>query len=98
MEKNWRELFTVQEVDNYQLKTETIGECNANCLDAKELKCTCKCAGKNPGSHLKACLKPLDTYVERICEYCKGEGCPSCNQTGAVEIQVTAKEFYQGGE
>lgn len=94
-ERNWREHFTVQEVDNHQLKTETIGECNGNCLDAKELVCVCKCHGKNHGVHLNACIKPLDTYIEKICERCNGEGCSFCNRTGAVETQVTAKEFYQ---
>jgi hypothetical protein len=95
IERNWRELFTVQEVDDYELKTETRGDCNQNCLDAKELKCTCKCHGRNHGSALKTCVKPLETYVEKICERCNGEGCSFCNRTGAVEIRVTAKEFYQ---
>jgi hypothetical protein len=95
-ERNWRELFTVQAVDNYELKTETVGDCNANCLDAKELVCTCKCHGKNHGAHVKASIKPLETYVEKLCPKCKGEGCLNCNQTGAVEVQVSTKEFYQG--
>jgi hypothetical protein len=96
--KDWREMFTIQEVDNYELKTETVGECNGNCLDAKELVCVCKCGGKNHGAHLKAHVKPLDTYIEKNCPHCNGLGCQSCNQTGALEVQVTAKEFYQGGE
>lgn len=61
-ERNWREIFQVQEVNNYELKTETVGDCNENCLEAKELKCVCKCHGKNHGAALKACVKPLDTY------------------------------------
>jgi hypothetical protein len=35
-EQNWREMFTVQEVDEFNIKTETVGECNENCLEAKE--------------------------------------------------------------
>jgi hypothetical protein len=97
-EVNWREIFQVQEVDNYKLETETIGECNGNCLDAKELICVCKCHGKNHGAHLKACIKPLDTFIEKLCLHCHGEGCHYCKQTGAIEVQVTAKEFYRGGE
>jgi hypothetical protein len=93
--KDWREMFIVQEVDNYDLKTETVGECNENCLEAKELICVCRCRGKNHGAHLKACVKPLDTYVEKLCKRCNGEGCHNCNQTGAVQVQVTGKEFYE---
>jgi hypothetical protein len=98
IEKDWREMFTVQEVDNYQLKTETVGDCNANCLAAKELICVCKCHGKNHGAHLKAHVKPLETYIERICIQCNGLGCFECKGTGAITIEVTTKEFYQGGE
>lgn len=32
MERDWREMFSVQGVDNFEFKTETAGDCNANCL------------------------------------------------------------------
>jgi hypothetical protein len=97
-ETDWREIFQIQELEKpFHIETEA-SECNANCLDAKELECVCKCGGKNHGAHLKACIKPLDTYIEKLCEHCKGEGCSFCNQTGAVEVQVTTREFYQGGD
>ena len=57
-------MFTVQEVDNYQVKTETVGECDQNCLDAKDLKCVCKCHGKNHGAALRQNVKPLDEFEE----------------------------------
>lgn len=65
-EVNWREIFQVQEVEKpYNgLPTEP-GECNSNCQYAKEIKCTCKCGGKNHGAALKKHVKPLGDFSER---------------------------------
>jgi hypothetical protein len=64
-EKDWREIFQVEEVDNFNLKTETVDGCNANCLEAKEIKCVCRCRGKNHGSVLRNDVKPLNTILEQ---------------------------------
>jgi hypothetical protein len=64
MEKDWRELFQVQELEKpFHVDTEP-GECNANCLLAKELKCICKCHGRNHGAALKKNVKSLDTFED----------------------------------
>ncbi|MGA3404756.1 MAG: hypothetical protein ABSD49_03370 [Candidatus Bathyarchaeia archaeon] len=40
---NWRELFTVEQVEKpFHIETEA-GECSGNCLEAKEIKCICRC-------------------------------------------------------
>lgn len=63
-EKDWRGIFQVQEIDNFTNETETPGECNGNCLMAKELKCVCRCGGKNHGAALKKGVQPLDQFNE----------------------------------
>lgn len=63
METDWREIFQVQEV-GHEFKTETVGDCNANCLEAKELICVCKCGGKNHGAALRKNVQPLDQFNE----------------------------------
>jgi hypothetical protein len=63
IECDWHEIFQVEQVEKpYSLKAETVGDCNQNCLDAKELKCVCKCGGRNHGVHLRVCIKPLDSF------------------------------------
>jgi len=50
---DWCEMFQVQEVEKpFQLNIE-VGDCNVNCLEARELKCTCKSRGKNHGAALR---------------------------------------------
>jgi len=59
-------MFQVQEVEKpFNLETEA-NECNANCLEAKELKCVCRCQGKNHGANLRKDVKPLDTFEDPI--------------------------------
>ena len=65
-ERDWREMFSVEQVDNFAIKTETVGDCNANCLEAKELKCVCKCKGRNHGKALKKDVKSLDTFEDPV--------------------------------
>ena len=61
---DWREMFQVQQVEKpFHIETEA-HECNANCLKALELKCVCKCAGKNHGAALKTHVQPLDSFAE----------------------------------
>ena len=62
-EVNWREMFQVQEVE-HEFRTEVVGECNGNCLEARELKCVCHCRGKNHGAHLKQHVQPLERFNE----------------------------------
>jgi hypothetical protein len=63
-ERDWREIFQVEQLEKpFRLETEA-GECTANCLDAKELKCTCRCGGKNHGAALKKNVKSLDTFED----------------------------------
>ena len=65
MEKDWRELFTVELADEkVHFKTEA-GECNSNCQLAKEIKCVCKCKGRFHGAALKQNIKSLDNYTEK---------------------------------
>lgn len=65
MEKDWRELFQVQEIpEPYTGLPTQPGECNSNCQLAKELKCVCKCHGKNHGAALKQHIQPLDQFNE----------------------------------
>ncbi len=64
-EKDWREIFDVQEISEpYQGLPTQPGECNENCLSAREIKCTCRCGGKNHGAHLKAHVQPLEHFNE----------------------------------
>jgi len=64
-EKDWREIFDVQGIsESYSPLPTQPGECNANCLEARELICVCRCGGKNHGAHLKAHVQPLDRFNE----------------------------------
>ena len=64
-ERDWRDLFQVQQVEP-ELKTETLGECNANCLEAREIKCVCRCKGRNHGAHLKQHVRSLDEFEDPV--------------------------------
>jgi hypothetical protein len=62
MEKNWRGIFTVETIEpEFHIKIAP-GECDANCLEAKELACVCKCGGRNHGAALRAHVKPLTQF------------------------------------
>ncbi len=64
MEADWREMFQVEQVEKpFHIETEA-NECNANCLEAKELKCVCRCGGENHGAALKKNVKSLDTFED----------------------------------
>jgi len=64
-QENWREIFQVQTVEQpYTGLPTQPGECNANCQEAKELKCVCKCHGRNHGAALKAAVQRLDQFNE----------------------------------
>ena len=60
-------MFQVETADNFHVETEA-GECNQNCLSAKELKCNCRCGGKNHGAHLKNKVKSLDEFSDPVAE------------------------------
>ena len=47
----------------FQLNVER-GECDGNCITAKELKCVCRCGGKNHGAALRRGVQPLDQLNE----------------------------------
>jgi hypothetical protein len=42
------------------------GECDANCLQAKELNCTCRCGGKNQGAALGQNVRPLEEFEDPV--------------------------------
>lgn len=66
METDWREMFQVQEVEKpFHVNVER-GECDSNCVTAKEIKCVCRCGGKNHGASLKKNIKPLDTFEDPV--------------------------------
>lgn len=58
-------MFAVEAADEKATFRTEVGECNANCQTAKEIKCTCKCGGKNHGAALKQHVKPLDDFTEK---------------------------------
>jgi hypothetical protein len=63
-EANWRELFNVEQVEKpFNIQTEA-SECDGNCVTAKELKCVCRCGGRNHGAALRKNVKSLDTFNE----------------------------------
>jgi len=65
LSKDWREMFQVELAEEkVTIQTEP-GECNSNRQLAKELKCTCKCGGRNHGAALKQHIKPLDDFTEK---------------------------------
>jgi hypothetical protein len=63
MEKDWTQMFKVEQVEKpFHIETEA-GECNSNCQLAKEIKCVCRCGGKNHGVALKKNVKCLDEFT-----------------------------------
>jgi len=65
-ERDWTEIFKIEPVEQpFHIETEA-SECNGNCLEAKELKCVCRCQGKNHGANLRKNVKPLDTFEEHV--------------------------------
>ncbi|MGO9644186.1 MAG: hypothetical protein ACLPY5_05510 [Candidatus Bathyarchaeia archaeon] len=74
--KDWRGMFTVETIEpEYHIKLAP-GDCDANCLEAKELKCICKCGGRNHGAALRSHVKPLIQFgsviatSRLICHFC----------------------------
>jgi len=65
MEKDWREIFALELADEKVTFQTEAGECGANCQEAKEIKCVCRCGGKNHGAALKQNIKSLDNYTEK---------------------------------
>jgi len=64
LSQDWTKLFVVEAIElPYHINVDH-GECNANCLEAKELVCVCKCGGLNHGRNLKLGMKPLTEFVE----------------------------------
>ena len=60
VERDWTEMFQVEPVRT-PLNVE-VGDCGANCQLAKELKCVCKCGGRNHGAALKQNVRSLDEF------------------------------------
>jgi hypothetical protein len=67
-EMNWREMFSVENVERPELRTESVGDCNENCLMAREIKCVCRCKGKNHGARLREHVKSLDEFEDPVAE------------------------------
>ena len=65
-EKNSKDLFTVKQVEQPRHLNIDHGKCDAACLQAKELKCACRCAGKNHGAVLQEHVKPLDEFEDPV--------------------------------
>ncbi|HKM78755.1 MAG TPA: hypothetical protein VJZ03_06730 [Candidatus Bathyarchaeia archaeon] len=75
--KDWRRMFTVETIQPEFHINIAPGQCDANCLEAKELKCTCKCNGRNHGATLRSHVKPLTQFSSiiasnrLICHFCR---------------------------
>jgi hypothetical protein len=55
-------MFQVQQAEKpFNIQVEH-GECSASCLDAKEIKCICRCGGQNHGAALRKNVKSLDEF------------------------------------
>lgn len=68
MDKDWRQIFQVEQLEKpWHINTEP-GECNANCQLAKELICVCRCHGRNHGAALKKNVRPLDEFNDHPAE------------------------------
>lgn len=64
LSNDWRSLFNVERIEpEFHINVDH-GECDANCLMAKELKCVCRCGGRNHGASLRNHVKPLTEFVE----------------------------------
>lgn len=72
-ETNWTEIFQIEQVRT-PLNVE-VGDCGANCQQAKELKCVCKCGGKNHGAALRQDVKSLDEFEDPVAETFSPEEC-----------------------
>jgi hypothetical protein len=59
-EKNWQDIFAFALPEKATTKVER--ECCDACREAREIKCVCKCGGKNHGSALKKDIKRLDEF------------------------------------
>ncbi|MGO9646139.1 MAG: hypothetical protein ACLPY5_15515 [Candidatus Bathyarchaeia archaeon] len=75
--KDWRGMFTVEIIQPEFHLNIAPGQCDANCLEAKELKCVCKCNGRNHGATLRSHVKPLTQFQNPIlatsrltCHFC----------------------------
>jgi hypothetical protein len=65
-EQDWKEMFQVQQAEKpFQLNVE-VGECGGNCQEAKEIKCVCRCGGKNHGAALKQHVRSLDDFTTSV--------------------------------
>ena len=76
-QKDWREIFTVETPFDIGMIEASPHVCNANCQLAKELKCVCKCGGRNHGAALKKELRPLDEFGDKTIESAPWSG-PTC--------------------
>jgi len=65
-EANWTELFRLEVVSRQELERgdgeKVPRECCEACLMAHEIKCVCRCGGRNHGAWLRRNVKPLDDY------------------------------------
>lgn len=61
--ENWKNIFAydLPTVGPKEHKHEP-GECSENCQMAREVKCVCRCGGKNHGAALKRDIKKLDDF------------------------------------
>lgn len=62
----WNELFKVEVPGEKEAGGERKipRDCCEVCLMAREIKCVCKCGGRNHGAWLKVAVKPLDQFKE----------------------------------
>jgi len=63
MEGDWKAIFAV-ETDPEEKAHKPLASCNANCMEAKEIKCVCSCGGVNHGIALRRNVKPLEAFNE----------------------------------
>jgi len=63
-QKDWREIFTVEAEFDVGPIEASPHVCNANCQQAKELKCVCQCGGRNHGARMKKEVRQLDEFSD----------------------------------
>jgi hypothetical protein len=64
VERNWTEIFQIVKIDKACHLNIEHGQCDSACLQAKELKCVCRCGGRNHGAAVKQNVRSLDEFEE----------------------------------
>jgi len=69
-------------------RNKVLGECNEDCLMAREIKCVCRCGGANHRAYMRRGNKRLDDFNALItaCDGCESVKLPTANESvGFIE-------------